>query len=191
MKRLILCLAVALGLASPSVAQTDRDNGGGRPIVGNDYPVSFRAEHGGRFQPDTLIILGQRTMVAPLPSQAGRVDSTDHVDISSLPLLGQFFRERRAPEDVESMGLPVGRVFRKGDTLIIDARGHRQDLTRFPLSLTTDLPRVGPLKFTLGQLKYRPGTAPRRATPVGQAYLLENRLWLVSDGKRPPLSGRL
>lgn len=185
-------VALALALSLPAHAGEDGGNDRRTTIADtglHDFPLSFRSQRGGRFQPDRLVILGRDgTWATALPATADRVESHDHVDFSNAPLVGKLFKARRAPVDVERRGLPVGTVLRSGDTLILDARAHAVPLTSLPLTLSSALPRLGTVGFELRPRSYQRAAAPAGPTArVGAGYLLENRLYLVADGTRPPL----
>lgn len=191
--RLPILLIAAISLALPAGA--DSRPGGDRrtttlePSLLSHYPVSFLSERGGRFEPESLIIVTQAgAWRADLPHRAREVRQGDHVDLSGVPLIGPFFRERLAPQDAERHGFPVGPVSRVGDTLVLDARGHATSLTNLGVSLTSRLPRLGTVAFDLGRPAYREAQViPGPGARVGEAYLLDGRLVLAADGTRPPL----
>lgn len=182
-------LAVALSATAEAGQGNDRRTTRAETDYSVHFPVSFRSERGGRFEPERLVILTQAgAWTAELPARAREVRRADHLDFSGIPLIGPFFRERTAPQDAERHGLPVGPLARAGDTLVLDARGHAAPLTNLRVTLTSDLPRLGPMTFDLGALAFAPAAAaPGPATRVGEAYLLDGRLVLAGDGRRPPI----
>lgn len=188
-----LLLPVLLLLAAPPAAWAgqgnDRRTTTAETDFGRAFPVSFRSERGGRFQPDRLVVLTRTgSWSAALPAKARRVRQADHLDLTGLPVIGGVFRPRLAPMDAERQGLPLGTVTRTGDTLVLDARGHAVSLTNLPVVLTSEMPRVGTLSFELGTPAFRPGPAPGAAgARVGAAWLVDGRLVLAGDGQRPPL----
>ncbi|HUF55355.1 MAG TPA: hypothetical protein VMM55_02220 [Thermohalobaculum sp.] len=186
---LLAALAVALSAAAEAGQGNDRRTTRAETDYSIHFPVSFRSERGGRFEPERMVIVTrQGAWEAALPSRAREVRRADHLDFSGVPLIGPFFRERTAPQDAERHGLPVGPVARVGDTLVLDARGHATPLTNLRVTLTSDLPRLGPMAFDLGALAYGPAAAaPGSGVRVGEAYLLDGRLVLAGDGRRPPL----
>lgn len=194
-RRLSLPALVALAALLPAMPSADQGNDRRTTTAETDFsrsfPVSFRSERGGRFQPDRLVILApDGAWAAPLPRHARQVRQGDHLDLTGVPLVGRYFRERLAPQDAERDGLNVGTVSRVGDTLVLDARGHAVPLTALGLTLTSELPRLGTLAFELGVPEYRRATTvPSAGARVGAAYLLGRRLVLAADGTRPPIRG--
>lgn len=180
-----VALAVAAGLAVPAVAR-DRNEDRFDQYVASAFPLSFRSERGGRFQPDRIVLLtAEGSRWAVLPSHV-RTRSADHLDLSGMPGFGQFFQQRIAPQDAERKGTPVGVVSRIGDTLVVDARATGVPVADRPLVLATDLPRFGGVTFEVGLPRWQPGQPPGAAGPrVGSAWLLDGRLVLASDGGRP------
>lgn len=185
---LAACLLALLALPAPGVAK-DRNDDSFDETAAFGFPLSFRSERGGRFEPERLVVLGRDgAWIAPLPANA-RARSADHLDFSGLPLVGGLFQERIAPSDAERTGLQVGVVSRIGDTLVLDARAAAQPVTGRPLVLTSTLPRVGTVTFEVGRPAYRSGRAPGSAgARVGAAYLVDGALVLAADGQRPPIT---
>lgn len=191
MIRLAPLLLVALLPLAAVADGNDRRTTTAETDFARSYPVSFRSERGGRFEPERLVILtAAGAWAAELPRHAAGVRQGDHLDLSGVPLVGRYFRERTAPQDAEREGLSVGGLGRLGDTLVLDARGHRVPLSGVGLTLTSELPRLGTLAFDLPPLDWRPAEAPLQAgTRVGEGYLLGGRLVLAADGQRPPVTG--
>ncbi len=191
--RLPILLAALAALALAPAAEARDGNDRRTTRAETDYsvhfPISFRSERGGRFEPEQLVILTrQGAWGAAMPSRARDVRRADHLDFSGVPLIGPFFRERTAPQDAERHGLPVGTVSRVGDTLVLDATGHAAPLTNLFVTLTSDLPRLGPVAFDLGALPFQPSAAAAGpGVRVGEAYLLDGRLVLAGDGQRPQI----
>ena len=184
MKRFTLLAALIAALhLTPAMAGGGRNaETWDRPGVG--VPVQFQSENGGAFRPRILIVQTDTGLLrADLPATSDSVRSEDRVDLSDLPLLGSLFRQRVAPEDA-SKGVPVGMLFRDGDTLFLEASGWVQRLSGPPVVLSTYVPQLGSVSYGLGRLDFRPSAdaAPGRDVPVGRAFLIDGKLFLASPG---------
>lgn len=188
--RAILAACLALLIAMPMAGEArNRNDDSFDETAAFGFPLSFRSERGGRFEPERLVVLGRDgAWVAALPANA-RARSADHLDFSGLPVVGGLFQDRVAPSDAERKGQQIGIVSRIGDTLVLDARSQAMPVTGRRLLLTSALPRVGTVTFDVGRPDFRPGRAPTSAgTRVGVAYLVDGALVLAADGQRPPIT---
>ena len=184
MKRFTLLAALVAALhVTPAVSGGGRNaETWDRPGVG--VPVRFQSENGGAFRPRVLIVQTDTGLLhADLPATSDSVQSEDRVDLSGLPLLGSLFRQRVAPEDA-SKGVPVGMLFRDGDTLFLEASGWMQRLSSLPVVLSTYVPQLGSVSYGLGPLDYRTSSdaVPGLDVPVGRAFLIDGKLFLASQG---------
>ena len=187
MIRYLSCLALAGLISLPMpVAAGERDRGiDDRPGVGQ--PLRFRDALGGAFQPTELVIVIPGGAVrAPLPEAALHARSEDRVDLSDTPLVGGLFQETLNPDDA-SAGTAIGPVYRRGDRLIVDAGGTSPEVQASPVVLTSNLPRLGAVSYTVGPLEYRKGGGVLRtdSDPIGTAYLLDGRFVIAAEGGSP------
>ena len=184
---LIATLAVVFGAAFAGAAMAGegyRPFGEG-PSVGE--PLRFRAENGGAFRPRALIIqTGAGSLRAILPEASNNARSENRVDLSGTPVLGPLFRGTLSTDNARQ-GQRVGEVYRApGDYLVLIADGAGRDLSSYPLTLTTNLPRIGAVSYPLGRLRYGASGAPvSRGMPVGEAWLIDGQLVLASRGGEP------
>ena len=154
-----------------------------RPSIGE--PLRFRADNGGAFRPRALLIqTGTGTVRATLPEASDDARSEDRVDLSTTPLVGPLFQGTLSTENARQ-GQRVGALYHvPGDYLLVIADGGAaQNLTNYPVALTTNLPSTGAVSYRLGRLQYGGSGAPvNRGTQVGEAWLVGGQLVLASRG---------
>jgi hypothetical protein len=184
MRRIIPALALLLALTGPGSA----GEGPGfydRPAVGQ--PLRYTDARGNVFRPRSLVIVAATsTLAAPLPASTSYAASEEHLDLSASPLIGQYFRRRLAPGDAAREGTPVGRVYRLGGALVLDARQFTEPLGGRAVVLTANFPRDGAVSYRLGPLRFAPSAPPAGdGVPAGAAYLLDGLLVLAGEGRGP------
>lgn len=183
-----LLLVIACMAALPAAAGDERDSFlGERP--GFDEPLRFRAENGGAFRPEAVIVTGAGGALAAKLPRAADALSENRVDLSGAPVLGPLFR---GTLDVASVreGALVGPVYRVGDTLVVDATAGAvagpAGLQSRPVAIATNIPRYGAISYGLGLLDWRPVTPPAIVgAQVGTAHVVNGALVLASQGGEP------
>ena len=183
---LLIAPLMALLLVPGIGATAERDSPfDERPSVGE--PLRFRADNGGAFRPRALLIqTGAGTVRAILPEASDDARSEDRVDLSSTPLVGPLFRGTLSTDNARQ-GQRIGALYHApGDYLLVVVDGAAQNLTGYPVALTTNLPSTGAVSYRLGRLSYGASGAPvNRGTRVGEAWLVGGQLVLASRGGEP------
>ncbi|MFK7941784.1 MAG: hypothetical protein AB8B85_02540 [Paracoccaceae bacterium] len=184
MKQIVLTMLIGLCVAVP-VSAAERGSGiEDRPSVGE--PLRFRNADGGAFQPRELVVLlPGRTLRAGLPEAALNARSEDRVDLSGTPLVGVLFPQTLSPSDA-SEGIVLGDVYRNGSQLVIAADAE-PTFQSSPVVLTSNLPRLGAVSYTVGRLQFRDGVSLQRpgGAPIGTAYMLDGQLVIAAKGGGP------
>jgi hypothetical protein len=169
MRRIIPALALLLALTGPGSA----GEGPGfydRPAVGQ--PLRYTDARGNVFRPRSLVIVAATsTLAAPLPASTSYAASEEHLDLSASPLIGQYFRRRLAPGDAAREGTPVGRVYRLGGALVLDARQFTEPLGGRAVVLTANFPATAPsatvsVRSASRPRPHPPATVSRREPPI-------------------------
>ena len=184
MLRVILIIA-ALATALPaSAGQRDIDADLEQLIA--SQTIRFRNADGGTFNPERIVIFSDgRSVAADFPRAPREVRNEDRIDLSEVPILGELFSPTRSTQDAAAKGEKVGLVFRQGATLIVRASKPVDDLTLFPVRLSTNLARYGAVSFDLGYLEYGSGGGDPAGEPIGAAFLVGEELILASNGGEP------
>lgn len=180
-----LALAFLLLVLAPLAAPAGEAPEGleDRPSVG--IPVRFIDTRGFVFRPERLILASPAgTFAAAIPPTTDEAYSEDRLDLTGLPLVGPFFRERLAPGDARREGIPVGDLFRVGTSLLLETAATPHTLEGRRLVLTAALPRAGIVSFHLPPPAFHAAALPQGArVPAGRAYLIgENTLVLAGPG---------
>ncbi|MEM1298638.1 MAG: hypothetical protein AAGH68_05100 [Pseudomonadota bacterium] len=184
--RYVLSALVILASGLAPAFAGDRNKGiGDRPGVGE--PLRFRDASGGAFQPTELVVVVPGgALRAPLPEAVSTARNEDRIDLSGTPVIGGVFQETLSPGDARD-GEAVGPVYRRGSRLIVDTEGASPEFGGSSVVLTSDLPRLGSVSYTLGPLDFRNGggVLSTGEEPIGQAYMLDGRLVIASEGGGP------
>lgn len=157
--------------------------------LGMREPILFGDGDGGGFAvADVVVLAGDGTRSAVLPPFPPSPVSEERVDLSGTPLLGQVFKQRFGPADIEDNGLPLGPVYRSGDVLIVDLRRQEQPFQAVPVVLSSEIDGLGAISYRLGRLDFVETASPQgTGRQIGFAYLLGSTLALVADGERPAI----
>ncbi|MEM6549106.1 MAG: hypothetical protein AAF713_15330 [Pseudomonadota bacterium] len=157
--------------------------------IGKREPILFGDGRGSAFDVAGITVTGaEGARRAVLPQYPPSPVSEERVDISGTPVLGEVFKERLGPADIEDQGLPIGAVYRDGNTLRVDLGAQTLPERGRRFVLSSEIDRLGAISYRLGALLLRAVEArPIGGERIGYAYLLRDTIALVADGNRPPV----